>query len=181
MSENEYPESIDEEEGGIQWLDEDADSILKQALNENTITKPAKKPRVRKPPAKSEYIWEVEEIKQLINFVEQYDCIWNTAADSYHNRMMRDAAWIDIVAMFDNPIPQDQVRKKWDTLRIQYKRIENKISNQKSGSATKSEVHWQYYDALKFISTGDSAHTTESISNLKNSMQQVFLYACVKS
>lgn len=176
-SENEYPDSFEVEEIGIQWLDDEAEIILKPVLDEST--QPAKKPRIRKTPAKSEYKWEVDEVTQLINFVEQYDCIWNTAAESYHNRTMRDAAWVDITAMFENPIPLEQVRKKWDTLRIQYKRIENKVTSQKSGSAAKSEVHWQNYEALQFISTGDSAHTTASTSNLDNAAQQVFQYTRV--
>lgn len=113
--------------------------------------------------------WTDEKIVSLIGAVEQEPQLWDASLEEYRNKVTRDAAWKSISEIvFENSIAPEELNKKWQGLRVQFKTEYNKVQKKKSGQGTDENftVRWRHYEQMKFLLSGDGSVAVETTSNL---------------
>lgn len=113
--------------------------------------------------------WTDEKIVSLIGAVEQEPQLWVASLEEYRNKVTRDAAWKSISEIvFENSITPEELNKKWQGLRVQFKTEYNKVQKKKSGQGTDENftVRWRHYEQMKFLLSGDGSVAVETTSNL---------------
>lgn len=100
------------------------------------------------PRTKSTYDWTTAEVEQLIEAVRVHECLWNTNSPGFNCRHTKLATWREVSAVLNDyvPVPADQVRRKWDLLKMQYYRLHSQM-RQKLGR----RITWHYFNALEFL------------------------------
>lgn len=98
--------------------------------------------------------------KNVLDFIEEYrkhECLWKIKSKSYHNRDLRDAAYVkllDVTKSFMSNATKDTVLKKINNLRSSYRKEQKKVlSCKKSGMGTEDlyiPKLW-YFDDLSFL------------------------------
>lgn len=157
----------------VEYLDDDA-SILSDDLNDSiddetqntagSSTKSSK--RGRKQNRRIIDSWTDAQVTKLIAKVESHSCIWDASHEHYKNRTVRDSAWNDIVASFDNNISAKQLMVKWQNLRNQYRLALSNAKKTKSGQAAEQTPHWKYASQMAFVGGTEEKQTVVTQSNL---------------
>lgn len=114
---------------------------------------------------------------KLIRSVEPSRVIWDFGTPGYSKTPIRDAAWREIVPMFDGKIALGQLQIKWQNLRNQYRKEDAKTKKTTSGQATSSrQSKWRFYEAMSFVGAAERELSTISESNLSIEMVIFCLY-----
>ncbi|XP_014674058.1 PREDICTED: uncharacterized protein LOC106814275 [Priapulus caudatus] len=113
---------------------------------------------------KSDRNWSFQEILDLIQEYEKYECLYNTTLREYKDREKKKAALQQIAAVFDTTA--DEVSSKFSKLRIYYNRERAKLTaTPKSGSSAgdvNKKSTWVHFDALEFLSDFCTPRSTRS-------------------
>lgn len=89
--------------------------------------------------------WHSDSIKQLIEAVEEAECLWNVVDADYKNRIVKQTCWSNIAEQLG--LSNKDVVDKWNSLRNTY-RTALKTSAQ-SGNGRKP--CFPYYEAMSFL------------------------------
>lgn len=167
-------------------LSDNGEDVLDEMLNDETSSdidmstllsiqeKTSKKPR--KPAARAEHKWTDDETMKLIICVEPRPVIWDFGTAGYSKTPIRDAAWREIVPLFDDRITQGQMQIKWQNLRNQFRKEDAKMKKTTSGQAAGSrQSKWRFYEAMAFVGAAERELNTISESNLTIETVIVFI------
>ncbi|XP_034477660.1 uncharacterized protein LOC117784120 [Drosophila innubila] len=92
--------------------------------------------------------WHPEAIHQLIEAVEESECLWNVADTDYKNRYAKEASWNSISEQLG--VSNRDVVVKWNSLRNTYRTaLKTSLTRSQSGSAKKPT--FPYYELMSFL------------------------------
>ncbi|XP_075719716.1 uncharacterized protein LOC142760415 [Rhinoderma darwinii] len=100
------------------------------------------------------------DVGKLIRLVQEWPEVWNTHAESYHDRTLKEAAWEQIAeALFEQEWADsrtrdrlqivDDVKRRWRSSRDQFRREHG--SGARSGDGGPQKRRYMYYDQLLFL------------------------------
>ncbi|XP_075720762.1 uncharacterized protein LOC142761482 [Rhinoderma darwinii] len=100
------------------------------------------------------------DVGKLIRLVQERPEVWNTHAESYHDRTLKEAAWEQIAeALFEQEWADsrtrdrlqivDDVKRRWRSSRDQFRREHG--SGARSGDGGPQKRRYMYYDQLLFL------------------------------
>ena len=105
--------------------------------------------------------WTREGTRHLIDLYKEEPCLWNVKTVEYRNRDRKATALQKIAEHMNKSgwsFSEDELRKKIDTLRNQYRRERRNLQQTKKSGAAADNVYvprlW-CYDALSFFNDGD--------------------------
>lgn len=125
----------------------------------------SKQPKRRSKP-KVTAVWKMEDIRKLIEAVEQQPSIWDFGHQDHKNLSKREAAWRDIVEEFQNRYSNTECKAKWINIKNAYSNVKSKIKSTKSGQGTETPPSWTYWNDMRFLIEKESVTNTVSVSTL---------------
>ena len=117
--------------------------------------------------------WSKALTSTLIGLYRKNPCLWNVKLNSYKNRDKRITALMAIAAEMrehGTSVTTDDIKKKIDTLRNQFRRESKKVKHSQKSGAGSEDIYvpklWCFYDLI-FLHDSDSPRP--SLSNLDTS------------
>ena len=128
--------------------------------------------------------WTKPEIDQLIDLLEEKDCLWDVNKMDYHLRNKRKRAFEEMRDILDIDIAE--IKAKITSLRAQLGREIGKTNAKKSGQGLGENYKssWIYFDRLQFLvpimqagrsKVAEARHPTLS-AHWKNLIRQTILF-----
>lgn len=111
--------------------------------------------------------WSREETLGLIDLIEKHPEIWDVSRLEYRDRNTKQRALVEISLTLN--IPQEEVTRKWHNLRCQMNTEIRKIKRSIENGEYEYNVHWEYFDKMKFMSNNGSQHSTMTTLDYSNS------------
>ena len=102
----------------------------------------------------SPFEWTRTLAAQFLDILPQYPCLWKFKSADYKDRYKRQAAAEEIKLILGVNVSLNDLIKKIQTLRKQFRKEKNLVEDSKKSGAGRDDVYapklW-CYDALKFI------------------------------
>ena len=128
-------------------------------------------------PASAPVEWTRRNTTMFITCLREHPCFWKVTRDDYKDRDVRNSAVKTMISamrksMFD--LTSESLKKKWNTLRTQYRKEHRLVLNSKKSGAGTADFYvpklW-CYDQLSFLDEADVHH--ESVSSQDTGDTQV--------
>lgn len=131
-----------------------------------TKSKPLRRNIPRGKP-KVKVIWNDNDIKKLIQYVQMEECLWHPNHINYKNKIIRSEKWHQIVKKdFHNVYDVSDLVAKWTNMRVQFRSYFVKEKQQKWEQNGEHKIVWKFYNSMKFIANVEEIHSTKTRSNL---------------
>ena len=153
------------------------ENVNEELIEESTATKGRKKAASDGKDKGRARRWTEPEIDQLIDLLEEKDCLWDVNKKDYHLRNKRERAFEEMRNILD--IDVAEIKAKITSLRAQLGREIAKTKAKKSGQGLGENYKssWIYFDRLQFLvpimQAGRSKDTLSSRSSTPDSVDIV--------
>ena len=150
------------------------ENVNEELIEESTATKSRKEAASDRKDKGRARRWMEPEIDQLIDLLEEKDCLWDVNKKDYHLRNQCDRAFEEMRNILD--IDVAEIKAKISSLRAQLGREIAKTKAKKSGQGLGDNYKssWIYFDRLQFLvpimQAGRSKDTLSSRSSTPDSV-----------
>ncbi|XP_052744693.1 uncharacterized protein LOC128199410 [Bicyclus anynana] len=120
--------------------------------------------------------------ERVIVEVQCRPAIWDQSSEIFKDRDAKSKAWLDICkVLFENyddwseaekNIQVKKLQQRWKTARDTYIRVRSTKKKLKSGSGSRANKTYIYYDMLSFLDSNSNTQGEESADNFNQSVEQ---------
>lgn len=111
-------------------------------------------------------VWMEDDIRELIQEVEQQPCIWDFEDENHKNLTKRGAAWCAIVDELKNRFSETECKAKWINIKNAYTNAKCRMLHTKSGQGTETQPTWKYWHDMNFLTKKEALTNIASVSTL---------------
>lgn len=152
------------------------ENVDEEIIEEFTETKHRKKANCERKERGRARKWTELEIDQLIDLLEEKDCLWDVNTKDYHVRNKREKALEEMRDILD--IDMADIKAKITSLRAQLGREIGKTKAKKSGQGLGENYKssWIYFDRLQFlVPIMQAGRSKDSLSNRSSTTDSITL------
>ena len=151
-------------------LCEKMDAYTSQSTDEFEMpyNKIIKKKNCKRPSRKIEFTWSEKEESKLILAVQKQRPLWDCSVPEYKLAHKKLDCWQVVAEELEMDINFSEARKKWNSMRSNFKVFLGKNRNKKSGQGADEckNIKYPHYNELLFIESAEVEQSTKTTSTL---------------